>query len=201
METVSLMRYGIDLDGVLVDMHKGLAEVINSIWPARIPAGGEVPTDWDLTSLGLSRAELGQVWRKVEDTRNWWMSLPAIPANVHALHHHRLLHPDDEIFYVTARTTETLGMPIMHQSQMWLESCGISGVGTSVIVVPEGEDKINVYERIGVQYALDDALHIVEQGPHIIYLLDQPYNRAGRSGEIDVVNSVKEFFKLTGDRK
>jgi hypothetical protein len=84
---------------------------------------------------------------------------------------------------------------------MWLESCGISGVGTSVIVVPEGEDKINVYERIGVQYALDDALHIVEQGPHIIYLLDQPYNRAGRSGEIDVVNSVKEFFKLTGDRK
>jgi hypothetical protein len=201
METVSLMRYGVDLDGVLVDMHKGLADVINSLWPARIPPGAEIPSEWDLTSLGLSKAELGKVWGKVEDTRNWWMSLPAIPANVHALHHHRILNPDDEIFYVTARTTETLGMPIMHQSQRWLESCGIGGIGTSVIVVPQGIHKYSIYKRIGIDYAVDDALHVVEIGTDIIYLLDKPYNRENRSPGLDVVKSLDEFFKITrGDK-
>lgn len=48
------MRYGLDLDGVLVDMHKGLADLINTIWPGRIPTGAEYPPEWDLTSLGLS---------------------------------------------------------------------------------------------------------------------------------------------------
>lgn len=191
------MRFGIDLDGVVCDFHKGLAEVINSIWLGRIPTGKEYPPEWDMTSLGLSRAELGQVWQKVGATRNWWLSLPAHTNNVSAIYRHRLRHHNDEIFYVTARSTETDGMPIMHQSQRWLEMCGIGGHGTAVIVAPEGSKKIDIYEKIGVDYAVDDCLDIVEQGPHVIYLLDRPWNSKDRSPGLDVVSDLDEFFKTT----
>lgn len=194
------MRYGCDLDGCLVDMHKGLADVVNSIWPGRIEPGNEVPTEWDLTSLGLSQSELGAVWSRIGDTRNWWMGLPAHRQNVDAVFRHRLMRPEDEIFYVTARTTRTPGLPIMHQSQRWLEMCGIGGLGTTVIVT--AESKAKVYDLLDIQYAIDDALHVVEEGSQVIYLLDRPYNREGRSPGLDVVESLDEFFNLTkGDRK
>ena len=184
-------------DGVVCDFHKGLASVINSIWPGRIPVGKEYPPEWDMTSLGLSRAELGRVWQEVGAIRNWWLSLPAVVPNVRAVFTHRIRHPEDEIFYVTARSTETDGLPIMHQSQRWLEMCGIGGVGTSVIVVPSDVKKIDVYEKIGVDYAVDDCLDIVEEGPHVIYLLSREWNRTNRSPGLDIVESLDEFFKTT----
>jgi hypothetical protein len=117
------MRIGVDLDGVICDWHKGVADVINSIWPARIPPGGEYPPEWELTSLGLSKAELGEVFQRIEGMHNWYMGLPAIVRNVHAVWHHRIMRPEDEIFYVTARTTETKGLPIMDSNN------GGTGVG------------------------------------------------------------------------
>ena len=191
------MRYGIDCDGVICDMHKGLADVINSIWMGRLPTGSEYPPEWDLTSLGLSQGELGVVWSKVRATRNWWLSLPAWTHNVGAVFRHRLKHPEDEIFYVTARSTETEGLPIMHQSQRWLEMCGIGGVGTAVIVVPDGSRKVDVYEEIGVEYAVDDSLDVVNEGTHIIYLLSRPWNKSDRPAGIDVVGDLDEFFEMT----
>lgn len=191
------MRYGLDLDGVVVDMHKGFAQVVNSIWPGRIPSGNEYPPEWDMTSLGLSQPELNQVWAKIRSTRNWWYGLPALTSEVSAVFRHRLAHPEDEIFYVTARSTETEGMPLMHQSQRWLEMCGIGGLGTAVIVAPEDSDKVDIYEEIGVEYAVDDALHIVEQGTHVIYLIDRSWNQEGRSKGMDVVQNLDEFFRTT----
>ena len=191
------MRFGLDLDGVVVDMHKGFAKVVNSIWPGRIPAGAEYPPDWDMTSLGLSQSEVGLVWGKIGTIHNWWYGLPAMSHEVGAVFRHRLHHPEDEIFYVTARTTKTDGMPLMHQCQRWLEMCGIGGLGTAVIVAPPDSKKIDIYEEIGVEYALDDALHVVEEGSHVIYLLDRPWNQKGRSAGLDVVNDIDEFFKIT----
>lgn len=178
-------------------MHKGFAELVNQIWLGRIPTGAEYPPEWDLTSLGLTQGELGVVWQKVGATRNWWLSLPAHTHNVGAIFRHRLRHPEDEIFYVTARSTETAGLPIMHQSQRWLEMCGIGGVGTSVIVTPPDTRKVDVYEEIGVEYAIDDSLDVVHEGPHIIYLLARNWNRTGRSPGLDVVENLDEFFART----
>jgi uncharacterized HAD superfamily protein len=191
------VRYGIDLDGVVVDMHKGLADLINTIWPGRIPTGAEYPPEWDLTSLGLSQGELGVVWSKVRATLNWWLSLPAWPRNVQAVFRHRLQHPEDEIFYVTARSTDTKGLPIMHQSQRWLEMCGIGGVGTAVIVVPVDTRKVDVYEELDIAYAIDDSLDVVNEGSHIIYLLNRKWNVTGRSKGLNVVKDLDEFFSVT----
>jgi hypothetical protein len=190
------MRYGLDLDGVMVDMHRGFNDVVNELWPGRIVPHAQ-PSDWDMTSLGLTQSEIGQTWNKIKTIRNWWYGLPAYTDSVSAVFRHRLKHPEDEIFYVTARTTETEGMPIMHQSQRWLEMCGISGLGTAVIVAPPDAKKIDIYEEIGVDYALDDALHIAHEGSHIIYLLERPWNENGRSKGLDVVGSVDEFFGTT----
>lgn len=191
------MRYGIDLDGVLVDMHLGLAKVINSIWPGRIPPGAEYPPDWDLMSLGLFNSELDKVWDNIGERWNWWMSLPAFTNNVGAVYKHRITHPDDEVFYVTARCTDTKGLPLMHQSQRWLDQSGIGGVGTAVLVLPEGTKKIDVYEELAVDYAVDDSLKVVDEGFHIIYLLDRPWNQINRSKGLDVVSDLDEFFEIT----
>lgn len=188
------MRFGIDLDGVLVDMHIGFARVVNQLFPGRIPLGCEYPPEWDLTSLGLTHAEIGQVWRRIETTPNWWLSLPAIRENVGAVARHRITHPRDEIFYVTARATETTGMPLMHQSQSWLESVDIGGLGTAVIVVPPNIQKISIYDRIGVDRAIDDCPDIVALGKNKIWLLDRPWNKNDRVG-MAVVSNLDEFFK------
>jgi uncharacterized HAD superfamily protein len=193
MERVALVRYGIDIDGVICDMHLGFAKVVNSLYPGRIPIGAEYPPEWDLTSLGISRAEMGEVWRKIGSTPNWWYSLPAIYQNVSAVFRHRLRHPDEEIFYVTARSTVTAGMPIMHQSQRWLEACGIGGVGTSVIVVPKGQSKADVYDDIGVERAVDDCPDVVREAPRVIKLLDRQWNKNDREG-LTVVENLEAFF-------
>ena len=41
------MRYGIDLDGVIADFHKGFARTINKLFPGRVAPGDEYPTNWD----------------------------------------------------------------------------------------------------------------------------------------------------------
>lgn len=187
------MRYGIDLDGVLVDMHIGFARVVNLLYPGRIARGHEHPTDWDLTSLGLTNGEVGRVWARIRHIPNWWYSLPAIYANVSAVYRHRIRHPNDEIFYVTARSTETDGLPIMHQSQQWLDACGIGGTGTAVIVAPPDVHKISIYKRIGVVKAIDDSSDVVKMGPQVIRLLAQPWNKNAREG-LNVVETMEEFF-------
>lgn len=187
------MNIAIDLDGVVCDYHKGFVRAANSIWPGRLSDGP--PPEWEMTSYGLTEREVGQVMERIRSTPNWWMSLSPLYANVSAVLQHRVRHPDDVIFYVTARHAETEGLPIFHQSHRWLEMCGLGGVGTALIVVPPDVRKVDIYEKVGVEYAVDDSLDIVAEGAHIIYLLDQPYNQTDRPASLDVVDDLKDFFK------
>ena len=191
------MRYGIDLDGVICDFHKGFARTINKLFPGRVAPGAEHPDNWDWEGM-LTSEERGKVWREITRTPNWWLSLPAIGHNVGAIFRHRLQFPEDEIFYVTARHHHTgmerSGLPEMHQSQKWIDMCGIGGLGTSVILM-NGERKHWLYGELGVDGAVDDdPHHLPAKGG---YLLATPWNSKERDGHV-VIKGLDEFFERVG---
>lgn len=182
------MRYALDLDGVVASFHDGFARAAGRIWPGRI-LGHVPPRDKDYESLGLTDKEVEAVKEEIRSTPNFWMHLPAIREAVAAVVHHRLESPDDEIFYVTARRSDTTGMSIMAQSQRWTELVGIGGLGTAVIV---SQNKARLYDELAIDAALDDDptnLTGFSRG----FLLTQPWNEQ-YSGRIPRVPTVQAFF-------
>jgi hypothetical protein len=193
------MRIGVDLDGVVARFNMAFAKVANQLWPGKVEPDPQ-PLEWDWSDLGFTEAEVDRVWAEIKRIPNWWITLPAYRENVFAIATHRTMHPEDEIFYLTARVSSA-GIPTMHQSQRWLDMCGIGGLGTAVIVKPDGVRKVSIYKRIGVTHAIDDNLPNVMEGPHIIHLLDRPWNRVGREGKLYVHESLGGFFELVNQRR
>jgi hypothetical protein len=193
------VRYGIDCDGVIADFHKGFARVANKLWPGRIAPGDEYPSDWEWASRGFDPDEVIRVKEEIAKIPNWWCSLPAIGHNVGAIFRHRLRYPEDEIFYVTARRTDQVaGMPMMHQSQRWIDMCGIGGLGTAVIVM-DGDNKVQLYKELAVDGAVDDdpnQVKLLSAG----YLLSTPWNTDASQGKWRV-KDLDEFFERVGRSK
>lgn len=185
------MRYALDLDGVVAGFHEAFAKAASRLWPGRILAHVP-PADKYYESLGLTDAEVEAVKEEIRSTPNFWMHIPAIRENVAAVAEHRLEYPDDEIFYVTARHSDTTGMSIMAQSQRWTEIVGIGGLGTAVIVCQE---KQRLYEVLDVDWAIDDDPTYITGFPNG-FLLTQPWNQ-GYSGRVPRIQSVAAFFAHT----
>jgi hypothetical protein len=191
------MRYGIDLDGVVCDFISAFVREVNDVWPGKLPINYQ-PQDWDWSDA-MTEDEISRVWKIIKNKSNWWLSVPPDLGNVHALALHRIRHPNDEIFYVTARVS-TKGMPPMHQAQVWLKECGISGLGTSVIV-DHSSNKSAIFNSLECNANVDDKLEAVidhDRKTNGAFLLDRPWNREGRPVGISVVSSLEEFFRKAG---
>jgi uncharacterized HAD superfamily protein len=188
------MRFGIDIDGVVADFVSAFVREINNIWPGRLPINYQPPSwsGWgDLTSREFERT-----WEVVALKPNWWLSILPYPDNLRAIALHRIRHPEDEIFYITARH-EVAGMPTMHQTQTWLKQCGIGGLGTAVIV-DVNKDKSAIFNAISCDANIDDKLEaVIEHDRQTIgsFLLDRPWNRSNRPPAIRVVGGLQEFFE------
>lgn len=168
---------------------------VNNKWPGRLPVG-YTPINWDMTPE-VGREDIDLVWNGIARKHNWWLSVAPHFDNVRAIATHRVRFPEDEIFYITARKP-TAGMPVMHQCQTWLNSCGIGGLGTSVIV-DETYDKASIFNALAIDANVDDKLEAVIE--HVAkskgsFLHDRPWNRDERPSNIPVVQSLAEFFKI-----
>lgn len=188
------MRYAIDLDGVVAAFHEGFAKAAGRIWPGRI-LPHVPPADKDYETLGLTEEEVHAVKEEIRETPNFWLHLPAIRENVRAVVLHRLEHPDDEIFYVTARYSDTTGMSIMAQSQQWTENVGIGGLGTAVIC---SQNKARLCHELEVDAAIDDDPRYLT-GFSRGFLLTQPWN-ADYAGGVPRIDSLAAFFARVAPR-
>ena len=194
------MRFGIDLDGVVANFTDTFKAEVNKVWLGKLEVTYQ-PTDWNWSDK-LTTAEIDYIWGIIKRKPNFWLELRPIIENVRAIALHRIRHPQDEIFYVTARVS-TKGMPVMHQTQVWLGECGISGLGTAVIVDHSG-DKVPIFNSLECEANIDDKLEAVIQHDsktNGAFLLDQPWNRVGRPPAIRVVGSLQEFFEAVRSRK
>jgi hypothetical protein len=190
------MRFGIDIDGVIADFISAYVREVNDVWPGKIPIGYQ-PPDWDWTDV-LTQEEITHVWKIIKHKHNWWLSLPPDAQNLRAVAMHRIRHPQDEIFFVTARVS-TKGMPVMHQTQVWLSECGINGLGVGVIV-DHSNDKSAIFNALECDANIDDRLStVIDHAANTkgAYLLDRSWNRQSRPEHITTVSSLEEFFRDT----
>lgn len=193
------MKFGVDCDGVLADFVSSFVREVNNIWPGKLPIGYQ-PPNWQF-SPDLTQREMSTAWSVIRNKHNWWLSLSPDMENITALARHRVRHPEDEIFIVTARS-DTKGMPAMHQTQAWLTSIGITGLGLAVIV-DNNKDKSSIFNALGCDANIDDKLEAViehDRQTNGAFLLDRRWNREGRPDSIQVVSSLNEFFRRVRER-
>lgn len=188
------MRFGVDIDGIVASFISAFVREVNNIWLGKLPVDYQ-PSDWDWSDV-LAKDDINQVWARIKASHNWWLSVPPDFENVRAIAIHRVRHPEDEIFYVTARVP-TKGMPVMHQTQVWLEQCGIGGLGTGVIVDNSG-DKSSIFNSLECDANIDDKLEAVidhDRETNGAVILNRRYNRVGRPPHLRSVDNLEEFFR------
>lgn len=194
------MRWGIDVDGVVAGFIEAYVREVNSRWPGKLPVGYQ-PVNWDW-SPEMTEADNDIIWSIIKHKHNWWLSVPADFENIRAVAEHRMRHPQDELFFVTARVS-TKGMPVMHQTQTWLSQCGVNGLGVAVIVDHSG-DKAAIFNALECDANVDDKLEaVIEHHAHTrnAFLLSRPWNQSGRPSSINAVGSLKDFFRRLRDER
>ena len=111
------MRISFDMDGVLADMDDALARLATEEFEK---PSGELP---DAMLTQLSPRQQSRLWKRVQDTRNFWETLkecePGIVRRLQHLAHHRRW----DVLFVTQRPS-TAGRTTQLQTQHWLRRHG-----------------------------------------------------------------------------
>ncbi len=200
-----MAKIAIDCDGVLANFIKAFAEEANHIWPGKIPNPSEYAArehkTWDWPPEVLSKAEVKEVWKRINGSVNWWLTLDAFTAGVGALAIWLWTHKWHDVYVCTARQ-ETLGGSVAWQTDQWLRACGIDPVHNYLgVVTIDGQEKGQFYRLAGITHSLDDRGLTVElcdqlmpDREHRAYLLDRPWNQDAKVRHR--VGSVREYLEV-----
>lgn len=188
------MRIWFDVDGVLANFEKNVAQVANSIWPGKVPPDFR-PDTWSYDGV-FTKDDWNRVWDDIKTIPNFWLRAAPIQENVSALR--TWLRPEQkqhEIFYITSRMP-TGGVDSKSQTQLWLHKHGLYPEAT-VIAVNKPEEKKEIIRRYEIDLGIDDYAPTVgslnELPEHHCYLLSQPWNQNTNQTR---VNSLQEFLDL-----
>ena len=183
------MKIMIDMDDVLTNFNKAFLDMAGEMFGT--PRDIEIE-NWDFWKSvpGLSLEMEEKVWERITGTENFYETLPVYASrkDLDRLNH-VLVDGRHEVYFVTSRFP-VKGRSVQAQSQEWLRKYLDTNV--SVIV---NSSKGELCRLIGIDYAIDDAPHHVENliGHGITtYIIDWPYNR-----HIDHrfrVSTLGEFF-------
>ena len=191
------MKVSLDIDGVLANFTDRVKVISAELFPGRIPEG-YIPTDWYYSDI-FSKEDLSAVFKKIGETKNFWMDSPTYPENVSALC--RFLRKDgNDIYFVTSRAPAD-GLTVAAQTRIWLEmSAGIQRAGSFVSIIPVSNSKYkaDVMRAVGIEYSIDDHGPTVEQcnqvEGHQAFLLDRPWNRDKEYGPR--LDNLQQFFDI-----
>lgn len=187
-----MAKISLDCDGVLCDFNRGFIELINKRFPGKLPRDFQ-PTTWNY----ITPEEQDEVWEDMKKIPNWWLSLEAYTDNVGALATFLKTTTNMDVYITTARTVGS-GMTVAKQTSMWLNGCGVFSDMNylGVITGCESDEKVHVYQKLGIQWSIDDKSETVEQCDrlegHTAALLDRPWNQDAKVKWR--VKSVQEFL-------
>ncbi|MBO8167293.1 MAG: hypothetical protein DRP32_08640 [Thermotogae bacterium] len=168
------MKIMIDMDDVLTNFNVAFLEVANEMYGTPVDT---TITVWDFWKCvpGLTLEMEEKVWERIKSTKNFYESLPAYASPRDLKRLADLLDEGIHEFYFITSRFPTKGRSVQAQSQRWLEKhLGRSG---AVIV---SSNKGQLCQILGIEYAVDDAPHHIENLlNHGIntYIIDWPYNR------------------------
>jgi hypothetical protein len=156
------LRLGIDMDGVLADMDRALAQELAQLSPggAEPPHGGDAseppnrdPAAAGVAHLALTPAEQRRLWQHVKAIENFWEGLGEIEPGAVG----RLAAAADahrwEVVFLTSRPA-TAGHTTQRQTQRWLHARGFPH--PSVCVVRRSRGRIAA--ALDLNVLVDDRL-------------------------------------------
>lgn len=174
-----------DLDGVIISWNEAFAKLL-----AKAHGEDLLPIDWEEQGheafpcwdwaghYGYPEVscELARHW--MQEDHQFWYRLPALPEAQLVLDRlNELVNADEiDLYFVTQRP----GVRAKQQTEMWLYDRGL--MNPTVLVTG---NKIPVLKGLGADFFIDDRLDTIIQAHRAgltkgVYLLDRPWNRAGR---------------------
>ncbi len=169
------MKIMIDIDDILTDFNRAFLRIAHEMFE-EVPLEVEVRV-WDfwksVPNLTLEMEE--KVWEVIRNTEDFYESLPPYASEEDLMRLGDLIAEGRHEFYFITSRFPTKGRNVQIQSQRWIQK--VIDEPVSVIV---SSRKGELCEVLGIEYAVDDAPHHIENLlDHGIntYILDWPYNR------------------------
>lgn len=192
---------GIDVDGVLADFAGGVYKLSREFLK-KPPLSKTTQIKWDFEDDGFTKKEVDYIWSKIENSRNWWMTLEKLPNTSDLMRKYYGYNT----FFITSRMP-TVGLSVEAQTQEWLfQNYAITDA--SVIVTDNAKGKVQEAISLGLEWFIDDkdknCLEIKKAVPECeVYIQDAPYNKDWASSKhgVERIASVNEFLKLVREGK
>jgi uncharacterized HAD superfamily protein len=195
----SIINIGIDIDGVQAAFGTKYSQILRELYGESCPIisteGMEVPA-WDWAEwYPLTKEQLAEGWKKLQETKNFWTNLEM--TNIEQVQYLiKVLdnHPSINIYFLTNRA-QTVGDTVVKQSIESLKSFGWSN--PQVIATTQ---KGAVARALDLRFFIDDMAENCAQVSLYyqaakVFVLDKPYNRILQDNHfrIERISNLKTF--------
>lgn len=183
------MKFGIDLDDTIANFIPVFRQLCRDRFG--VPESNIAPRDWGWSNFGLTLEQRAEVWKYIEETRNFHMSLKPLP-NTELL---RELDDEHNLYFITARKP-TKGLTTQEQTRMWL----LVHYGITEPAIVCTSLKTEACKEFKLDAMIDDRAETCEDiykyAPDtMVYIKDAPHNRKANP-EIVRVKHFNEFAAL-----
>lgn len=195
-------------DGVVANFSRAFEQLLIELHGNKFPEKHWQPTDWDYTESGYSKEEMSAAWEALHKIDRFWEAVPSYLDSIEAILNFfkdPAIFQDVEVFYVTKRAYSS-GGSIMKQTTNWLVAKRVFWPNCSVISVPDGYNKPDIYKALGIHFSIDDyyenlpkrKITLVDGKIHQAYLLERSWNKDYRKKYPKVlsVKNLKEYFDI-----
>ena len=164
------MKFGIDIDGTIVDTHRVAVEVYNRVLKKQVRIE-DVEEFYLDKAYGLTREEGSKLWHELEE-EIYNAGLP-FPHSQEVLN--RLIEEGHEVYYITARPGVT---KVREITIAWLRKHGFPYTENNLHM--DSYDKAKVALELGIDLFFEDAPRhlerLLEKGVPTV-IVDAAYNR------------------------
>jgi 5'(3')-deoxyribonucleotidase len=195
--SMSLLRVGVDLDGVLGDFNTAFIQrVIDVTGKDLFPPRPFDITTWDYPQhYGYTDAECKQVWADIAQDPSFWREEPKYPWTDDTMKRLGDLWQDGEadLYFVTSRPGDTA----KNQTEMWLDAFDV--IPPTVLISSEKglcckALKLDVY----IDDKTENCEDVVRQSPDTLcFMLAQPWNHAVPG--CARIEKIEQFFAAIED--
>ena len=195
-----MIRFGIDLDGVLANFDQEVTRIAAHLYPGRLEPN-YVPKDWDFEGK-FSKAEWDEIWTVIKSTPDFWYNQNPYMDSIRDLQRFIGTHNPD-VYFITSRV-ETTGDSVLVQSARFLRKFDLfpNGGRSTVIPVAHSTKKGNVLEALGLPFMLDDYDKTVAQLQSLkdtkTFVLDRAWNR--HAVALPRVYSVGQYLDIVSGK-
>lgn len=183
------LKIGIDVDGVLADFVAGARHYFKAKYGR--PDDSLIQNEWDFDCLGMTKAEIDDLWDHIHNTPNWWTTLKTMDG-AYSL---GWLCNNHTVYFITNRPTKTTGDSIEDQTKNWLMDSHYIECPTVIVCKNKGA----LASALDLDFFLDDNVPNVTDvsltSPRTTtFIQDAPYNQECVS--VPRLKSVNELVNL-----